>query len=446
MKVGATSVVACLVVLACSGLAEAQQDARKVLEQAAWVVREAKTLSFRTEAWNEKSFYPADIRTILDVHMRKVAGEGEGETRHWETRASGKVTGLSGAGTGGSDDMVLEYLHDGKYMTWVDHDDKQVNTQVARANAKGPVLHMVRFGLPFHESLTAEEPYAPEMEAAELAMGEATEVAGVMCNVVEARDADREDMVTKWYFGQDDHLPRRYETILGDMALHTVVDITNVRVDPDLPEGTFEVPVPEGFQVKDTRPRQISRGEREVAPIRARNTNPVGVEEGNTAPGFELEGPGASRTSLSSLRGKVVVLDFFGSWCIPAEDAAPELQALAEHFEDQPVEVYGLACKEASTEAPVEWMEDLGVSYGLLLDADNVAKTYQVRQYPTRFVIGFNGEVLHSSKGFDPSDSPFPEIRTLIEEYLADPPAPQGAGRDANRRMDQEDGRKRDDG
>jgi len=422
----------CLVGSIVAAPALGQVDARQRVEQAAFVIREAGALSLRTEARNEKSMFPGDIRAALTVRMQRLPEEEKGG---WKIRYSGKVTGLAGAGVGGSDSLDLELLEEGKYLTWLDHDKQEAHTKLARV-AKGPVVHMMGFGAPFMDSLTGEEPYSETLAAEELTIEGTEEIAGETCDIVQSRDPER-GMVTRWYFGQSDHLPRRYETILGDMQLHTVCEIREWRVNPEFEPGALDLPVPEGFDHRDSRPRRVSVTDREPGPQPRRARNPIGTDVGDKAPGWELKTPGGDQVALESLQGNVVVLDFFGSWCIPAEDAAPHLQRLADHFDGKPVKVFGLACKEASPEAPQAWMEDMGVSYGLLLDADQVARTYQVRQYPTRFVIGFNGEILHTSKGFDPSENPFPAITSRIEEYLENPPPPPG-GRAA--RPDEDDG------
>jgi thiol-disulfide isomerase/thioredoxin len=140
------------------------------------------------------------------------------------------------------------------------------------------------------------------------------------------------------------------------------------------------------------------------------------------APDFELATPTGEKVKLSSLKGSVVVLDFWGTWCLPCRQAAPEVQKLSDTFKDKGVKVFGLAVREKSDQEPTTYWQENKHTYGLLLKADDVAKTYKVRMYPTYVVIGKEGEIVHIAAGYEPGKT-MPAVTDAVERALAGAPA-----------------------
>src|SRR5262249_7371157 len=92
-------------------------------------------------------------------------------------------------------------------------------------------------------------------------------------------------------------------------------------------------------------------------------------------------------------------LDFWATWCGPCRAAMPGVQALHEKYKDKGVSVFGLNCWE-SGDAP-GYMKEQKYTYGLLLNADEVAGKYGVSGIPTIYVIGRDGKVVYQSVGFE---------------------------------------------
>ncbi len=118
---------------------------------------------------------------------------------------------------------------------------------------------------------------------------------------------------------------------------------------------------------------------------------------------------------LGDYKGQVVVLDFWATWCGPCKMAMPGMQALHEHFQGRPVQVFGVNCWERGD--PVAYMQANGFTYGLVLGGEQLAKSNQVDGIPTFVVIGVDGNRLHRAVGFDPAGEG--KLRTIIEEHLA---------------------------
>jgi peroxiredoxin len=132
---------------------------------------------------------------------------------------------------------------------------------------------------------------------------------------------------------------------------------------------------------------------------------------GATAPGFTVQGIDGATHSLSDYRGKVVVLNFWATWCIPCRAEMPDLEHEARLHRSDRVVILGMNWKESA--APVkDFTESLGVTYATLLDTDGrVYDTYRVGALPTTFVIDNQGRLLKTRIGIASRDEIESEIK-----------------------------------
>lgn len=105
----------------------------------------------------------------------------------------------------------------------------------------------------------------------------------------------------------------------------------------------------------------------------------------------------AADFDLDDYKGKVVVMDFWATWCGPCKAAMPGIQKIHERFAGRPVEVLGMNCWESGD--PVGYMKSQGYTYGLVLKADDLAAQYKVRGIPTFVVIGMDGQPILQAVG-----------------------------------------------
>jgi peroxiredoxin len=114
---------------------------------------------------------------------------------------------------------------------------------------------------------------------------------------------------------------------------------------------------------------------------------------GKTAPDFlPAVQVGDKLPKLSGLRGKVVVIDFFATWCGPCIEAMPHLEELHQKLKKQGLVVFGVSNESASIVAHAA--ERFHLSYPLASDdGDNVSASYQVFALPTLVVIDRKGVV-----------------------------------------------------
>ena len=253
---------------------------------------------------------------------------------------------------------------------------------------------------------TDPAPFKHELGADSLEYEGKKSISGTECHVIHVIYAEDEGEA-RWYFGIEDFLPHRVDRIFraGTREGIHVLELSDIDTTPEFDEGTFATAVPKGYaEVKYEPP--------------AKRPPPRGLlAAGSKAPDWTLETPTGEVVSLSKLRGKVVVLDFWAIWCTPCVRAMPAVQKLHERFKGKPLAVFGISTWERKRADPVAFMKKKKLTYGLLLKGDQVAQAYGIQGIPTFYVIGPDGTILHASSGFDPSGEA--KLAKLIETALS---------------------------
>ncbi len=150
----------------------------------------------------------------------------------------------------------------------------------------------------------------------------------------------------------------------------------------------------------------------------SRETQPPPLGEGQTAAAFDLPTLGGGpRVRLADLRGKVVLLNFWATWCKPCEEEMPSMERLVQRLAAQPFVL--LAVSVDGEEAEVKaFRERVGVTLPILLDPEKkVASTYQAFRFPETVLIDASGEIAGRFIGPREWDSPVyvEKIQELID-------------------------------
>ncbi len=105
-------------------------------------------------------------------------------------------------------------------------------------------------------------------------------------------------------------------------------------------------------------------------------------------------GLGAPQAKLSDLRGKVVVVNFWASWCIPCAQEAPDLQATYLKYKDRGVYFLGIAWTDIDTDA-LNFLRRFNITYANAPDlGGKIGKPlYQITGVPETFIIDRSGNV-----------------------------------------------------
>jgi peroxiredoxin len=130
------------------------------------------------------------------------------------------------------------------------------------------------------------------------------------------------------------------------------------------------------------------------------------------APDFALKDLNGRVYRLSDFKGRVVLLNFFATWCGPCRQEVPHLLNLRKKFGDQGVEVIGVSLDHEVDRALRPFVQRYRITYPVLLGTRKVVLDYGgIRGIPTTFVIDHNGTIRDYFAGMPPS--------YLMEESVA---------------------------
>lgn len=138
----------------------------------------------------------------------------------------------------------------------------------------------------------------------------------------------------------------------------------------------------------------------------------IGVKVGNRAPDFTVTTDTGDTVSLSDLRGQMVLLNFWGTWCGPCRREMPELQALYTAHSDDGFTILALAVRD-NLEKVKQFRKDFELTFPLALDEGNaIATQYAIPGQPSTLIIDQNGEIIFLSYSLVTLEQ--------VEEVLAD--------------------------
>ena len=135
-------------------------------------------------------------------------------------------------------------------------------------------------------------------------------------------------------------------------------------------------------------------------------SQPVPLTNGSKAPEIKLPSPKGDTITLSSLKNKLVLIDFWGTWCAPCVKEQPELAKLYKKFKNKNFktgkgfEIYGVSL-DAKKEQWVGGIHNLKIDWIQVSDLrfwrSPVAKTYHIQELPFNLLIDGNGTILNKN-------------------------------------------------
>jgi len=148
---------------------------------------------------------------------------------------------------------------------------------------------------------------------------------------------------------------------------------------------------------------------------------PLGAQSGVEAaparmPDFALKDANGKVFSSEALRGKVVLVDFWATWCVPCKKEMPGFQELQDRYARAGLVVVGIAL-DSDPRAVARFAAQLGVRYPLLISNTEVVKSWgRLQGLPTTFLVDRSGAVRKKIVGFEYPAEIEKELRPLLEQ------------------------------
>lgn len=141
---------------------------------------------------------------------------------------------------------------------------------------------------------------------------------------------------------------------------------------------------------------------------------------GTPAPDFTLSNLDQEEVALRRLQGKVVLLNFWATWCVPCRSEMPTIELLYREFKDKGLVVLGINDEELQTQA--SFLKKYGFSFASLIDTKmQVSNLYRVGGIPTTVLIDRHGNI----KVYDQGSASYESLRETLQEMC---PVPLGPG------------------
>lgn len=230
---------------------------------------------------------------------------------------------------------------------------------------------------------------------------------------------------TRLAIAVSDRLPRRIIRPNGETLL-----LTSLAIDMDAKGGVYALPTPSGFRIRDPGGGERSlfaSGDSDDAVAKAKEQilgDPEGrkalsmepLKVGDAAPDWELPSPDGKAVKLADYRGKVLVMDFWGTWCGWCIKAMPALERVHEKYKNKGVVVLGVNTENDPSVDAAAFMKRNKFTYPTVLNAEKITRAYKVFGYPQLYVIGADGKVVGVEQGY--SETLEAKLSAIIDANL----------------------------
>ena len=370
------------------------QDPSAILEQSASALREIAGFSAQFKMYGDGGSMFAD--TLPSMNGRMMVGELDG---------FGKIIHIIGEARDqkNAKPMAVDIMLTKDKALWTNHTNRTINEASRKNNLRGAPSAL---GYIFLDSVILDDPYAQDTNGAQsITLGEQETIAGTPCDVITIKRSDpstrpknksSNDSYTdvKWYIGTKDKLPRKVDRITdaGMIKLSLIFELGTIRLSPP-PANQLDIARPEGYTFKSSirKPRQKPDN---AAPAQPPTTKTAPAPRIRMMPSYTFNTADGTAISNDSQTGRITVLYFWGSWCSPCKEASPLISEMAKEQSAKPVDIFGLAIREADTDQTRSDFNREKYNHQLVLDSQGLTSTLGVRVYPTIVVVNASGEII----------------------------------------------------
>ena len=367
-------------------------DPKELIQKSSEACQQIRTIEYTEEQFDSKHEAPPELVATIRQARADVPSAGF---------LPGKFIVEGRVNKRDSNPEQFAYSYDGASLRILDPSERVVRVvKSPTPRVTGSLLAV--FGLIGIPQFTQEQPFKALIDKAESSVYEGTRtIKGTPCHVVTITQVidhpslGKQRSTVRWFIGARDYLPRGNE--IGENQ--KLIQILKVNAEHITTEYTLSAPAGYGEKlITGNEPR--SRGL---------------LVAGSIAPDWTLSDPRGRTHALKDYRGKVVLIDFWGTWCVPCRKTMPTIQALHEKYKDRGVVIFGIAVADNEGD-PVGYMKRNGLTYNVLLKGDRTAELYRAEVLPTLYIIGRDGRIVHSEYGF--RENAKDELTSVIEQIL----------------------------
>jgi thiol-disulfide isomerase/thioredoxin len=141
----------------------------------------------------------------------------------------------------------------------------------------------------------------------------------------------------------------------------------------------------------------------------------INFKSGDRAPEFALSTLDGTVIRLSDYLGKIVIVDFWATWCGPCRMAIPDLVELQNEYKDDLI-IIGISLDQPYTQKNLKpFIESYSINYPIVLGNIEVVEAYgNIRGIPTSFIVNQNGEIVNRFTGYVPKSYYTNDIDQLL--------------------------------
>lgn len=140
------------------------------------------------------------------------------------------------------------------------------------------------------------------------------------------------------------------------------------------------------------------------------------VDQRKPAPEFALEDSAGKTATLKDYRGKIVVLDFWATWCHGCKEEIPWFAEFERTYGAQGIAVVGVSMDDEGWKVVKPFIQEAKVPYRIVLGNDSTAQKYGIQAMPDTFLIDRKGKIAAAYTGMINKDEVEKNIRALIAE------------------------------
>jgi len=151
-----------------------------------------------------------------------------------------------------------------------------------------------------------------------------------------------------------------------------------------------------------------------IALLLAAKTSPA-AEPKPVAPNWQLRDINGKPINLADFKGKVVILDFWATWCPPCRQEIPGFVTLQRKYQDKGLVIIGVSLDQQGPGVVKPFVRELGMNYPVVMGDEKIVSDYGgIEAIPTTFIIDRQGEVVTAHQGFTDNATFEAEIRPLL--------------------------------